>query len=74
MTLTASPTIAQELEARRLEHRAARLLRAIEALEDRRVFRQQTAGESPAALRAALSGFQEELADVRRRLAALPAT
>lgn len=68
-----APTIAQDLEARRLAHRASRLKRVIAALEDRRMFRESVAGQTPPALRAALAGFREELAEVEARIDALAA-
>jgi len=74
MSVAAPPlTLGDELEVQRLQHRAARLRRAIGALEDRRIFRQRTDGEVPPALRAALADFQGELGDVERRLRVLEA-
>jgi hypothetical protein len=55
-------------ELRRLQQRAARLRRAIAALEDSRTFRTE-----PHPLRQAVGGFRSELADVERRLGELSA-
>lgn len=73
MPLATPLTIAQELEARRLAHRAARLERVIAALEDRRTFREATGDEAPAPLRAAIAGFRAELQEVQARRAELHA-
>ncbi|WP_205697071.1 hypothetical protein [Conexibacter sp. SYSU D00693] len=59
-------TLADDLERRRLAHRAARLELVVRRLRDRATWR-HPGGEVPAGLREAVRDFQDQLADVERR-------
>lgn len=63
-------TLASELEARRLEHRARRLDLVVEALQDR-VHAYRRNGHVPAPLQDAVTELSRRLRDDRARLAAL---
>ena len=58
-------TLGQDLARHRLEHRQQRLEHVLRALHDRYAF-----GARPAPLRQAITGFQDELRQVRAELAA----
>lgn len=58
-------TLGQDLRCRRLEHREQRLEHVLRALQDRYTF-----GTRPAPLRQAITGFQDELRQVRAELEA----
>jgi len=60
-------SIGRELERVRLEHRARRMGFAIAALRDLSDARAQN-GAAPPALRQAIAGFSQELAQVRQRI------
>ena len=61
-------TLAEDLERRRLQHRATRLDHVLHALRDRALHRSGD-GHVPLPLREAIHGFERELDGVRARLA-----
>ncbi len=65
----AGTTIGAELERRRLAHRATRLMRVLEALRDRAVYRSSGDGQTPPPLRDAIADFTAQLNAIERRLA-----
>jgi hypothetical protein len=70
-TFTALPnpkSLGAALERQRLEHRARRLQRVLAALDDRRLYREQSDGAIPPPLREAIHGFRQELDAVEHRL------
>lgn len=64
-------TLAANLEADRLRHRAQRIEQVIAALNDRALYRNARSGATPPALDRAIADFGIELRDIRRRLAEL---
>ena len=67
---TPKPTLAVDLEQRRLTHRAARIRRALTAM---RRIADGRAGEAPAPLMHGIRDFRHELAEVEQRLRDLQA-
>jgi hypothetical protein len=64
-----STTLGGTLERTRLEHRARRMERVVRELRTRAEERRRRDGHVPAPLGLAISGFEEELQQIRRRLA-----
>lgn len=62
---TQKPTLAADLEQRRLTHRAARIRRALTAM---RRIADGRAGDAPAPLMHGIRDFRHELAEVEQRL------
>jgi hypothetical protein len=66
----ATLSIAQDLELRRLTHRADRMQAVVEELQRRARFHAARHGAVPAPLRQAIDDFRVELRRLRRRIAA----
>jgi hypothetical protein len=67
-TTDGSPTVAEELERRRLERRVARMRLVVRELRVRARFHEQRHGAVPPPLRHAIAGFAGELRALERRL------
>jgi hypothetical protein len=63
-----APTLGDTLEATRLAHRRSRLEMVLAALRERVADAEHSGDPAPAPLRAAIAGFDTELAQVRRSL------
>jgi hypothetical protein len=72
VTTGGNPTLAQDLERRRLERRVARMRLVMRELRVRARFHEQRHGVVPPPLRHAIAGFAVELRALERRLEELP--